>query len=169
MPLIKHLVACTKGPTLGAHLQHHLLRWVKLDWPILRTKSLVPRDGTTYKLSFWTMKLLRRHFSGETVGKWNLSPRNLSLWRIILGWLFLGNRRLRKSFVLTSWKRKWQPTPVFLPGEFHRQRSLEGYSPWGHKQSDMTERLTLSLTLELWFIPSHHPHSQILFHLTLKF
>ena len=32
-----------------------------------------------------------------------------------------------------------QPTPVFLPGEFHGQRSLEGYSPWGHKESDMTE------------------------------
>ena len=31
------------------------------------------------------------------------------------------------------WRRKWQPTPVFLPGESHGQRSLEGYSPWGHK------------------------------------
>ena len=31
------------------------------------------------------------------------------------------------------WKRKWQPTPVFLPGEFHGQRSLVGYSPWGHR------------------------------------
>ena len=37
------------------------------------------------------------------------------------------------------------PTPVFLPGEFHRQKSLVGYSPWGRKESDMTERLTLSL------------------------
>jgi len=37
------------------------------------------------------------------------------------------------------WRRKWQPTPVFLPGEFHGQRSLTGYSPWGHKESDMTE------------------------------
>ena len=36
------------------------------------------------------------------------------------------------------WRRKWQPTPVFLPGEFHAQRSLAGYSPWGHKKSDMT-------------------------------
>ena len=36
-----------------------------------------------------------------------------------------------------------QPTPVFLPGEFHGQRSLAGYSPWGHKESDRTERLTL--------------------------
>ena len=32
--------------------------------------------------------------------------------------------------------------PVFLPGEFHGQRSLVGYSPWGHKESDVTERLT---------------------------
>ena len=34
---------------------------------------------------------------------------------------------------------KWQPTPVFLPGEAHGQRSLVGYSPWAHKESDMTE------------------------------
>ena len=37
------------------------------------------------------------------------------------------------------WRRKWQPTPVSLPGNFHGQRSLEGYSPWGCKESDMTE------------------------------
>ena len=37
------------------------------------------------------------------------------------------------------WSRKWQPTPVFLPGESHGQRGLEGYSPWGHKESDTTE------------------------------
>ena len=36
------------------------------------------------------------------------------------------------------WRRKWQPTPVFLPREFHGQRSLVGYSPWGHKELDMT-------------------------------
>ena len=35
-------------------------------------------------------------------------------------------------------ERKWQPTPVFLPGKFHGQRSLVGYSPWGHKESDTT-------------------------------
>ena len=39
------------------------------------------------------------------------------------------------------WRRKWQPTPVFLPGESHGQRSLVGYSPQGRKESDMTERL----------------------------
>ena len=37
------------------------------------------------------------------------------------------------------WKREWQPTPVFLPGESHGQRSLTGNSPWGHKELDTTE------------------------------
>ena len=37
------------------------------------------------------------------------------------------------------WRRKWQPTPVLLPGKPHGQRSLVGYSPWGHKESDTTE------------------------------
>ena len=37
------------------------------------------------------------------------------------------------------WQRKWQPTLVFLPGESHGWRSLVAYSPWGHKDLDMTE------------------------------
>ena len=43
------------------------------------------------------------------------------------------------------WRREWQPTPVFLPGEFHGQKSLMGYSPWGCKESDTTEPLIISL------------------------
>ena len=39
------------------------------------------------------------------------------------------------------WRRKWSPTPVFLPGEFHGQRSLVDHSPWGCKESDTTEQL----------------------------
>ena len=39
------------------------------------------------------------------------------------------------------WRRKWQPIPVFLPGKSHGQRNLGGSSPWGHKESDTTERL----------------------------
>ena len=39
------------------------------------------------------------------------------------------------------WRRKWQSTPVFLPGESHGQRGLAGHSPWGRKESDRTERL----------------------------
>ena len=37
------------------------------------------------------------------------------------------------------WRREWQPAPVFLPGQFHRQRSLAGYSPQGHNKSDTTK------------------------------
>ena len=37
------------------------------------------------------------------------------------------------------WRKAWQPTPVFLPGESNGQRSLAGYSPWGRKELDMTE------------------------------
>ena len=44
------------------------------------------------------------------------------------------------------WRREWLPAPVFLPGESHGQRSLVGYSPWGHKQWGTTEPLTLSLS-----------------------
>ena len=40
------------------------------------------------------------------------------------------------------WRRKWQPTPVFLPRESHGQRSFAAYSPWDGKESDMTERPT---------------------------
>ena len=44
-------------------------------------------------------------------------------------------------------RKKWWPTPVFLPGKSHGQRSLVGYSPWGCKESDTTEWLTLSFSL----------------------
>ena len=47
------------------------------------------------------------------------------------------------------WRREWLPTPVFLPGEFHGQRSLVGSSPWGCKQSATPERLSL---VALWFL-----------------
>jgi len=43
-----------------------------------------------------------------------------------------------------AWRRKWQPTPVFLPGKSNGQRSLVGYSPGGHKELDTTEQLNAS-------------------------
>jgi len=45
------------------------------------------------------------------------------------------------------WRKEWQLTPVFLPGEFHGQRSLAGYSPRDHKESETTKRLKLSFSL----------------------
>ena len=51
----------------------------------------------------------------------------------------------------SPWRREQLPTPVFLPGEFHGQRSLVGYSPWGHKESDTTERLSTHCSFTLHF------------------
>ena len=45
------------------------------------------------------------------------------------------------------WRRKWQPTVVLLPGKSHGQRSLVGYSPWGHKELDQTERLHFHMVI----------------------
>ena len=45
-----------------------------------------------------------------------------------------------------SWRMKWQPTPAFLPGESHGQRSLAVYNSWGCRESDTAEQLTLSLS-----------------------
>ena len=57
------------------------------------------------------------------------------------------------------WWRKWPPTPVFLPGEFHKQRSPVGYSPWGRKESDMTEQLREQLWPWLWTKCQHLFHT----------
>ena len=50
-----------------------------------------------------------------------------------------GRPRFDPSVGKIPWRRKWHPTPVFLPGESHGWRSLVGYSPWGLKESDTTE------------------------------
>ena len=51
------------------------------------------------------------------------------------------NRQGRKQGGEVGWRRQWQPTPVLLPGKSHGQRSLVGRSPWGRRESDMTEQL----------------------------
>ena len=56
------------------------------------------------------------------------------------------------------WRRQWLATPVFFPGEFHGQRSLVSYSPQGHKDSDTTEWLTLSLAFHFQGILTHLGH-----------
>ena len=50
-------------------------------------------------------------------------------------------------FTFMLWRRKWQPTPVFLPGESQRRGSLVGCRPWGHTESDTTEQLHFHFSL----------------------
>ena len=51
------------------------------------------------------------------------------------------------AYTHTYWRRQWHRTPVLLPGKSHGRRSLVGYSPWGHEESDMTERLHFPFSL----------------------
>ena len=59
------------------------------------------------------------------------------------------------------WRRAWQPTPVLLPGESHGQRSLAGYSPWGHKGSDAAEQACMVLSFNLQILNHLSPTSTL--------
>ena len=69
-------------------------------------------------------------------------PKCYVSFGVIKKWLYCS---FPSRCLLLLWRRKWQPILVSLPGKSHGQRNLAGYSPWGHKELDMTERLTLSL------------------------
>ena len=58
------------------------------------------------------------------------------------------------------WSRKWQPTPVFLPGKFHGPRNLVGCSPWGHKELDTTEWLSTCIHMNV--IWKHYQKGMVL-------
>ena len=66
----------------------------------------------------------------ETLGEFSQGKQSSSPWLVLYH----------------IWRRKWQPTPMFLPGKPHEQRSLVGHSPWGLKESDMIEWLNGSIT-----------------------
>ena len=65
----------------------------------------------------------------------------------------LDNKCLSATFLtkeghrMLLWRRQWHPTPVLLPGKSHGWRSLAGCSPWGRKESDVTERLHFHFSL----------------------
>ena len=68
--------------------------------------------------------------------RWLRGKESASQCKTLKSWRF--NPWAGKDF----WRKKWQPTPLFLPREPHGQRSLVGYSPWGHKESNTAERLS---------------------------
>ena len=100
-------------------------------------------------LEFYLLSLLRSekamasHSSHSSTLAWKIpwtkKPgrlQSMGSWRVGHNWA-----TSLSLFSFMHWRRKWQPTPVFLPGESHGWRSLVGYSPRGCKVSDMTERL----------------------------
>ena len=109
-------------------------------------------EGTQETLFFRTVLRSQQNWAESTEISHNntnsLPPHkyNLPIWWFRWLRICLQYRRPRfKPWVRKIlWRRKWQPNPVFLPGEFHGQRSLVGYSPWVCKELDMTERLTFT-------------------------
>ena len=76
---------------------------------------------------------------------WTEEPgrlQSMGLLRVGTDW-----RTSLSLFTFMHWRRKWQPTPVFLPGESQGQGSLMGCRPWGREESDMTERLHFHISL----------------------
>ena len=66
----------------------------------------------------------------------------MGLWRVGHDWV-----TSLSLFTFMHWRRQWHPTPVLLPGQSHGWRSLVGYSPWGHWESDTTEWLHFHFSL----------------------
>ena len=107
--------------------------------------------GTVVQGTCW--RLLSREGWASLVAQW---------WRI-----HCQCKRFRISpWVGTiPWRRKWQPTPVFLPGKFHGQRSLVGYSKWGGRESYTTESVHFtSLQHPLYFSYKHSTVLSMSFH-----
>ena len=135
--------------------------WMRRHWVCNGFASDLDPEG-----ALLTGSQVKESFGGgssEKMGSWNrarqvtfnmfcsdIAPQpGLPGW---LRWLRIRLQCRRPGFnpwvEKICWRRVWQPTPVFFPGEPHGQKSL-GSNPWGHKESDTTEWLTL--TLSKWF------------------
>ena len=128
-------------------LQHSAFFTIQLSHPYMTT-------GKTIALTRWTfvgkvMSLFLNMLSRLVI---TFLPRNkhLLISSISLCKGFPGGKMVKSLPSLwgtwvqswagkVSWRRKWQPTSVFLPGKSHGQRSLSGYSPWGRRESNVTE------------------------------
>ena len=153
--------ASTKGLLLpeAARKQKGELRWGWLWKPQWRSqnttfryilcmsslplKKISPLRAKTLTILFtWGLKLL-------VWSKYLLPKQFGSNWKVVMH--LLQGRRPGFNLCVGKipWRRKWQLTPVLVPGEFHGQRGPEGCSLWGWKESDTTEWLTNNL---LWLI-----------------
>ena len=103
-------------------------RLLRVPWrlPSRSNQSILKETGPEYSLEGLMLKLKLQYF-GHLIRRTDSFEKTLMLGKI------------RRS--------QWQPTPVLLPGQSHGWRSLVGYSPWGHEESDTTERLHFHFSL----------------------
>ena len=102
----------------------------------------VPNSGDSYRKNSNCREVF---LSVSGIARTRL-PRWLRWWRICLQ---CRRPRFDPWVGKIPWRSKWEPTPVFLLGEFHGQRSLAGYSPWARKESDTTKQLTTTAGTKL--------------------
>ena len=98
----------------------YLEKWVDISFEKLTIYHWVPRGSKSIGIHYF----YKLYFIKVIIEYWLYETRVWSLGQKI------------------PWSRKWQPTLVFLLGKSHAQRSLVGYTPWGHKESDTTEQLS---------------------------
>ena len=103
------------------------LKWLSIHACVCRHKAS--------SRSSWPFTGLRKEGHLVRSGRAGTRRRKLDLH----GWA--GISAIGQIQVMHNTDARWQPTPVFLPEESREQRSLAGYSPWGHKESDTTEWL----------------------------
>ena len=141
-PTICNCMDCSlPGSSVHGIFQTRILEWVAVPSPgDLPDPGIEPR-------SLASPALAGRSFTTEPPGK---HQYQISKWKFYLklSWCLSSKKsacnagdRFNPWVGKISWRRKWQPTPVFLPGESRGQRSLAGYSPWGCKESETTVRL----------------------------
>ena len=165
--------AVVRNPPASAGKGNPLQYW-KIPWT--EERGRLQSIGSLRVRHDWATSL---SFSVSCIGEGNGNPLQCSClenpgddgawWAAVYGvawsqtrlkWLSSSSQcRRRKRLVFDPWvgkipwSRKWQPTPVFLPGESCGQRSLAGYSPWGHNELDTIEQLNTHLGNE----PSVYP------------
>ena len=91
---------------------------VKRNYKSLLKKVKEESEKVGLKLNFQKTKIM----ASSSITSWQMQGETMAS---VTGFIFGGLQS-------HCWRRKWQPTPVFLPGESHGQRSLVDYSPWGH-------------------------------------
>ena len=120
--------------------------WGLSNWKTLMQSHAVVSSTPTFKLLVFSVS--HRLLCWTSV--FSLSQVNTGSWHSGFpcgergeGPISQGRRHKRHGFNpwvrKVPWRRAWQPTPLFLPGESPGQRSLEGYGSWGHKESDTTK------------------------------
>ena len=159
------------------------LNWTEVySMPTFWRDFIISRCWFCQKLSLYLLRWLYGFYLSVYWSEKAMAPHSSTLaWKIPRmeepgGLQSKGLRRVGHDwatslslFTFMHWRRKWQPTPVFLPGESQGRGSLVGFCLWGHKESDMTEVTYMVYHID-WFVDvekSLHPRDK--FHLIMVY